>query len=608
MPAGTVHPRSQRSTSEASSNPPSRGTMAPSIGQSQTVNAQAMSHGHGAMAITSIIEHPVRGNELSMPGPSMGEVTHAGIGPIPPSFRPEWSYGPMGSADSPMYSSDCSSPMSDYPNAQMAYLQRPPSTFSDSSFHQQPVTSPLSAGPSYAPTWGTFDPAPAYDHFFASTVDPPLQLPFAHVDEQQWHPIRTQPVSTAAVAMGKSSLLKAQNPQTQHYLDRYWEYFHPLFPIVHFPSFMSTIPQPLLAASMVVIGAQYSPRPDAKQYSASLHAECAKLLSDVSTVCRNVEKGRGLTPWAEGTFDQSLFGFRSADQFSFGAVYSVPCTLGKARNIDQAQLIADQEFLQVDQASLHQTLPPPSAPAHLEAVYSRWVEHEIRRRILVAMFVLDTQHSHLFQRQSSYSGNLTKEDGLDLPFPTSTEIWNCPDVPTWRELIASHEAFSINTLGPNHHHHPPLDPFQSSLLTCCHVHRSRLSGTPTQYDLVYQPSKSHVHHAAAARTHHSLSMSTHAPLHALLITASESWLFGTKITDEAIWYRSKATLRKWVTGPGALKAVWHATRLLRLAIIKRDDSAPSREADDQGGCYYLHDPWCLYVAALAGLRRRRRRA
>lgn len=267
-------------------------------------------------------------------------------------------------------------------------------------------------------------------------------------------------------------------------------------------------------------------------------------------------------------------------------------------SIDQAQLIADQEFLQVDQASLHQTLPPPSAPAHLEAVYSRWVEHEIRRRILVAMFVLDTQHSHLFQRQSSYSGNLTKEDGLDLPFPTSTEIWNCPDVPTWRELIASHEAFSINTLGPNHHHHPPLDPFQSSLLTCCHVHRSRLSGTPTQYDLVYQPSKSHVHHAAAARTHHSLSMSTHAPLHALLITASESWLFGTKITDEAIWYRSKATLRKWVTGPGALKAVWHATRLLRLAIIKRDDSAPSREADDQGGCYYLHDPWCLYVAAL----------
>ena len=167
-----LRPRSQRSTSEASSNPPSAGTMGPTLGQPQAVTAQAMSHGHGAMAITSIIEHPMRSNELSLPSQDMGDMSQTVIGPIPPSFRPEWAtYGPMGSGDSPMYSSDsCSSPMSDYPNAQMSYLQRPPSTFSDSSFHQQPMASPLSAGPSYSSTWGTFEPTPAYDGSYASTV------------------------------------------------------------------------------------------------------------------------------------------------------------------------------------------------------------------------------------------------------------------------------------------------------------------------------------------------------------------------------------------------------------------------------------------------------
>ena len=93
------------------------------------------------------------------------------------------------------------------------------------------------------------------------------------------------------MAMEQTSLLKAHNPQTQHYLDCYWLHFAPLFPIVHRPSFMSAIPQPLLAASMVVIGAQYSPRPDARQYSTSLHAGCTSMMSDVRTKLPKLSEG-----------------------------------------------------------------------------------------------------------------------------------------------------------------------------------------------------------------------------------------------------------------------------------------------------------------------------
>lgn len=168
-------PGAHRSTSETSSNPPAGSIMPATMGQPQPVPAQAISHGPGAMAITSIIEHPM--HELAYPAQSMGDLTHTGVGPIPVSYAPEWAYGAMHSGDSPRYSSDnCSSPMSDYPNAQISYqpfqdgIQRPPSTFSDSSFHQGSIASPLPAGASFPPNWGTTDPAPAYDGSYAPTV------------------------------------------------------------------------------------------------------------------------------------------------------------------------------------------------------------------------------------------------------------------------------------------------------------------------------------------------------------------------------------------------------------------------------------------------------
>lgn len=255
---------------------------------------------------------------------------------------------------------------------------------------------------------------------------------------------------------------------------------------------------------------------------------------------------------------------------------------------DYVQFIANQDFLRVKRASLHQTLPPPNISSQLQAVYRGWVEHETRRRILVAMFVVDTQHSALFQRQRCYGGTLA-EDSLDLPFPTSAETWDCSDIFTWHNLITSQEAFSLNELSPNL---PSLDAFQSTLLTCYQFHGFPLSGDPKPHTPIYQPPKSLHQHTIC--THHALALSTHTPLHPLLIGASESWLFGTKITDETTWEQSKATLREWVASENATKATWHATQLLRLTFQSRSDF-PQRETVTGG---YLHDLWCLYVAAL----------
>lgn len=289
--------------SETSSNPPSGSIIPPGMGQPQPVPTQSMPHGPGAMAITSIIEHPMQ--ELSHPTHGMGDLAHVGVGPTPIAYRSEWAYDLMHSGDSPMYSSDsCSSPMSDYPNPQMPYqpfqdgIQRPPSTFSDSSFHHGTISSPLSVGPSFPTGWET-GPAPAYGGSYASTVgsqnlgqsmspwetnvelDPTVQLPLsANVGGQQWLPLRSQSTSPAGMVLGPSSLLKVHDPWW-HYLECYWQHFHPLFPIVRLASFVSSSPQPWLAASMVAVGAQFSPRPDAKQYSSSQYATCLEMMSEV---------------------------------------------------------------------------------------------------------------------------------------------------------------------------------------------------------------------------------------------------------------------------------------------------------------------------------------
>ncbi|KAL8633668.1 hypothetical protein Q9189_000616 [Teloschistes chrysophthalmus] len=576
--------RSQRSTSETSSNPAAGGGIPRALGQPQPVGTQGMPQGSGAMSITSIIEHPM-GRDLSYPTHSMSELAHPAVVPTPLGYRPEWAYGSMHSGDSPMYSSDsCSSPMSEYPNPQISFqsfpsqeaIQRPASTFSDASYHQGSITSPLSAGPSFSPAWATYEPMPTYEGAYVPTVGSSQQLPSNDLARQQQHAIRNESTYPAGLAMGQVSHLRVHDPRTKHYLDCYWQHFHPLFPIVHVPSFLSTVPDPLLAASMVVVGAQFSPRPDAKQYSATLYATCLTMMSD-----------RAFATSRSAISDLQIVIHLEAFNRFRNRVSKVEGLHGSRWfNSLWTSLVADQDWLRTSHASL-EYLFSIAAADDLWTAHAGWVDHESRRRIYVAAFVMDTQYSHLLQQPTSYPDAI-EEDDLDLPFPTSAEIWQCVDMPTWRNLIMTQEAFSLSGLGQDL---PLLDPFQSSLLTCYQIYRSSTTQS-VQDELAYYPVKSQI--LPTRKTYHALCLSTFTPLHALLITASESWLFGTKITEEPGWLESKGAVRKWVSSDACKKAVWHATALLRLN--SEDQINQEQQQDEQAG--YLHDLWCLYIAAL----------
>ncbi|KAL8871319.1 MAG: hypothetical protein Q9174_002823 [Haloplaca sp. 1 TL-2023] len=574
---GSSHrsPRSLRSNSEASVDPPGGATMSHTFGQPQPVPSQPASHGSGTMSIGSIIEHSPMRNELPYHPSNMSGPGQLGIGPMPVGLRSDWVYPQIRSGDSPVYSSDsCSSPMSDYPNPHLPYqsfashesIQRPPSTFSDESIHQGHMMSPHSAGHDYSPSWGTYDPVQTYNTAYVPTVgilgtlagvydicetdpdlDPAMQLSIADTATAQQHAIqqRSQSASPATLAMGpQPSLLRIHDPRTKHFLECYWQYFHPLCPIVHFPSFMSAVPQPLLAESMIVLGAQFSPRPDAKQSAASLHAACVKLMDERDPV----------------TSHSPISDLQIVLHMEIFARY-------RSRSAKVENLKASTQF-----KSLYSSARLPNQI----------------RRTLVAAFILEIQNRHLLQLEHS-SEDPPALDELNVPFPSSSEAWGCTHLPTWRNLVLSQQAFSIDALDQEL---PYLDPFQSSLLTCRGIHLSLLNGHSVEHSLTYHPVKCCI--LPMTVTHHALKLTSCIPLHALVITASESWLFGTKVADEAAWLDAKKTLRQWVENDQALKASWHATELLRLAFGHH--SSQSQQQKDQAG--YLHDFWSIYVAAL----------
>lgn len=206
-----------------------------------------------------------------------------------------------------------------------------------------------------------------------------------------------------------------------------------------------------------------------------------------------------------------------------------------------------------------------------------WTHNETKQRILLAAFVLDTQNSVLFQQHLCCTLDL---DSVDLPYPQSTAAWDSNDTDTWRKLVSCHQPLDLRFMKHNLTSSAPIDPFQSSVLSCYQIQRRTAAGN--ERIRFYRPE---THYASAYLTHHALQLCSFAPLESLLIVSSGSWLFGTKITENSVWTSAKTALRIWVSTEDAARCVWHAIQALRLVL---------------GGesVHLLHEQWCVYLAAL----------
>lgn len=101
------------------------------------------------------------------------------------------------------------------------------------------------------------------------------------MDGYEWQSLRNELAPSASLAVSQSDLLGNES-KFKVYLDCYWQYFHPLFPILHYPTITSSSPPPALAVLMVVLGAQFSSRFESKIYSTFMYESCVRLVANVS--------------------------------------------------------------------------------------------------------------------------------------------------------------------------------------------------------------------------------------------------------------------------------------------------------------------------------------
>ena len=225
----------------------------------------------------------------------------------------------------------------------------------------------------------------------------------------------------------------------------------------------------------------------------------------------------------------------------------------------------------------------------LQAAWSRWIDHETRRRILLSAFVFETQQVTLVQQRSRNRHNTTEE--LDLPFPCESLLWECSSAANWRLRSLSERSYCLRQAADVAlSSEITMDSFQSTVVLC-HLVSDDKSATRSDHRL--QAFQHRLHKSTydgvnpALFTYHALLMAKTTPLSALLTVSGESWIFGHKLSEEADFHAAKATLRAWATSPAnSSQAVWHATALLRL--VMRDDN----------GINALHEQWSIYVAAL----------
>lgn len=222
-----------------------------------------------------------------------------------------WSSPPP---EYPVGNSDYASPghITQYPN-DFAYVPHPypayrPRTLSNASFMEawtQPAAprSPASAASTQPFYWLDVDRADQSHTSFsgnsgvASYATSDTSIYNYATEHQQMHPSSYFSTSTTAsyrsfddLDTEEYRLLFPPQPlgipsidprQMIEHLDKYWQAFHPHFPIKHRPTFVFNAEKPLCLAAMVAIGAQYSGVVGARAESRMLHEKCLKALAKV---------------------------------------------------------------------------------------------------------------------------------------------------------------------------------------------------------------------------------------------------------------------------------------------------------------------------------------
>jgi hypothetical protein len=562
-------------------------------------------------SITSIV-NPPSGGETRYPasGPAFDNIISQGL----------LGFVPVSSSDDswPDYSHESSqSPMSDYhPRfAQRTSISSSPSVADMYSNMASPLVRSTMAGWEpiiMPPTILTSSVPGAESSGFAvctsfscilrtiaeadqSISEPSLPLPLSDLDGHEWLVIRRELSSGPGIIPGDDGHGIFDTVRWQDCLEHYWRYFHPLFPVVHRPTFFATKPSPLMASAMVAIGSQYDTREDAKEYSLALLEAATKLLSK-----RDAINSRSrLTDLQTVFLLEVLSKYRSRR----ASVQVSPRFRSFYASLTQAR-----HWISTNPLALFNRLRKDHSADELANAHKFWTERETRRRILQASFILDTQQAALFEQQPamvSISSIQIKTHDIksEMPFPCEDELWESSPIEAWVSNAAKFNNIDLSTAAHQAlSENPPQEDVFSSRLILSHIVTVQGDKNNRQEATAILQRNLDMHGSQSTRfSFHALLTARSTPVRQLLTVSGETWLFGKKVDSEADFLNAMQDLRQWVDDTTqCLKALWHATNLLRIAFdtSTRPTFDPDHPNYSDRRLNMLHEEWSIYLAAL----------
>ncbi|KAI2254077.1 hypothetical protein LOZ10_006004 [Ophidiomyces ophidiicola] len=430
------------------------------------------------------------------------------------------------------------------------------------------------------------EPSLIYSTPHRKVVDgsPAVPVPLSSLDGVEWFALRRELAAAPGVISGNGGMAIIDLAKWQDCLECYWLYFHPLFPIVHRASFFATKPSPLMTGAMVAIGSQYDQRPNSKEYSLALLEACQKILSKRAPIT-----SRSRTSDIQAVFLLEMLSKYRSRRADIKISHRLRSLYGS--------FIQDGHWASQNPLAAYHSLPPNPSIEDLRNANKFWAEHETRRRVLQAAFILEVQQSLFFQQPLATFLRSNSEptirdyrisEKVDLPFPCSADLWECSDITQWVKLANDYEAMLLSgardrVIQSASFPTIDVDPFQASLIFC-----QTLPNTNDLEDamevfvkkITEKPASdgsggvSHTGPSYIRFMYHVLLAAKHVPVQALLTVSGESWLFSRKVS-EAEFRASTEKMQAWISNQAeAKRALWHAINALQYAIEADDPNLP----------------------------------
>lgn len=355
----------------------------------------------------------------------------------------------------------------------------------------------------------------------------------------------------------------------QRYLEAYWRSVHPIWPIIHRPTFDVSYTSPLLRSAMLTMGACLTGDQVDAANACILHKRCLKVIKkrtvNNSHSYRICDMQAILMVELFSTYKSRRPPLQSSKPFQDNY-----CALARNYDLDAA----DAFFPNLDTLDLQPEISTIT------------LEPESRQRLLAAYYILDQEHSTLFGRRSTDVPDFVPESlglpqplhvwDLDLALHNSShdqaEIWRYERLGTLGQDAASGSAGGH------------FDVFLASLALVYSNDAKRVVPTepqnmPPGLDLTPPSNSSHIDLARQ-----TFALCNSVPIRALLAVAGESWVMAEKLSLYADYKAYQQTLKLW-TDTSATDAFAHALKIIHLHRVH-----------PRTACLY-HE-WSLHLASL----------